>query len=248
VLLAAGPAAAQTTPPPASPQAPSSLDNYLVSWERKMLEVTTLQAQLTRSEKDPSFNKTQEFVGFAQYMKEKRGEATVNLATLEMRPKGKPNEIAEKFICTGTHLYAFNPAQQEVKQYKMPDPKPGSVAQDNVMGFMFGMRATDAKQRYDMKLAKEDQYYIYIDILPRLPADKADFLFARVVLNKDTFLPRQLWFQTSGSEVTWDIPVIRAGVQVNRADFDAPKIAPPWKLTVVPPQDGQPKVVRSGGP
>jgi TIGR03009 family protein len=242
LVLTAGPAAAQPAP------APSPLDNYLLNWERKMLEVTTLQAQLTRSEKDPSFNKTQEFVGFAQYMKEKRGEAMLNLATLEMRPKDKPNEIAEKFICSGTHLYQFNPAQMEVKQFELPKPKPGSVAQDNVMGFMFGMRAKDATQRYDMKLAKEDQYYIYIDILPRLPADKADFLFARIVLNKDTFLPRQLWFQTSGSEVTWDIPVVRAGVQVNRADFEAPKLAPGWKLTVVPPQDGQPKVIRSGGP
>src|SRR5207302_968982 len=123
-----------------------------------------------------------------------------------------------------------------------------SVAQDNVMGFMFGMKAADARQRYDMKLAKEDQYYIYIDILPRFPADKADFQFARIVLNKDSFLPRQLWFQQSKTtEVTWDIPVVRAGVAVKRTEFDAPNVAPPWKLTIVPMQDGQPKVIRSGG-
>ena len=247
MLLTASPVAAQPAKPPQAP-APSALDNYLLSWERKMLEVKTLQAQLTRSEKDPSFNKTQDFVGFAQYMKELRADGVMNLATLEMRPKDKPNEIAEKFICSGTHLYQFNPAQKEIKQYELPRPRPGSVAQDNVMGFMFGMRAVDAQRRYEMKLAKEDQYYIYIDIQPRLPADKADFLFARIVLNKDTFLPRQLWFKSSGNEVTWDIPVVRTGVQVNRADFEAPKPAPGWKLTVVPPQDGQPKVIRSGGP
>src|SRR5205823_4904579 len=118
------------------------------------------------------------------------------------------------YVCTGTHLYQFNPAQLEVKKYEMPKPKMGQVAQDNVMAFMFGMKALDAKSRYDMKLAKEDTYYIYIDIQPKLPADKADFQFARIVLNKDTFLPRQLWFQQSGSEVTWDIPRVATGMKV----------------------------------
>ena len=248
LLLACGSVSAQPVPPPAQP-APSALDTYLLRWEQEMQKVQTLQAQLARTDKDTSFNKTQKYAGFAQYLKEVQPDKTVlNLATLEMRAEAKPNEIAEKFISTGTHLFQFLPAQMEVKQFEMPKPKPNSVAQDNVMAFMFGMRAADAKQRYDMKLAKEDQYYIYIDILPRFPADKADFQYARIVLNKDTFLPRQLWFQQSGSvEVTWDIPVIRTGMQVKRSDFEAPKVVSPWKLTVVPPQDGQPKIIRSGG-
>jgi TIGR03009 family protein len=234
--------------PPAQPPM-SKLDDYLLRWEQEMQKVQTLQAQLARTDKDTTFNKTQKYLGFAQYLKEvQRDQSVLNLATLEMRPEANPKEFSEKFISTGTHLYLFSPAQMEVKQYEMPKPKPGSVAQDNVMAFMFGMRAADAKQRYDMKLAKEDQYYIYIDILPRFPADKADFQYARIVLNKDTFLPRQLWFQQSLSvEVTWDIPVVRTGMQVKRSDFEAPKVAPPWKLTIVPPQDGQPKVIRSGG-
>jgi TIGR03009 family protein len=243
LLVAGGPVAAQAPPPP-----PLSLDECLQRWEQKMQQVQTLQAQLTRVEKDPSFNKVQEYIGYAQYMKEKRGAAVVSLATLEMRPKAKPNEIAEKFICTGTHLYQFDVAAMEVRQYELPKPKPGQVAQDNIMGFMFGMRAADARERYDLKLTKEDQYYVYIDILPRLPQDKADFTAARVVLNKDTFLPRELRFQHSGSDVLWDIPYARAGVEVKRTDFDAPKVEKPWKLTIVPRQDGQPKVIRSGGP
>ncbi len=54
-----------------------------------MLEVKTLQAQLARTEKDPSFNTKQEYIGYAQYMKEKRGDVVFNLATLEMRPKAE---------------------------------------------------------------------------------------------------------------------------------------------------------------
>jgi len=101
-----------------------------------------------------------------------------------------------------------------------------------------------------MKLAKEDQYYYYLDVTPLLPADKADFQFARIVLNKDSFLPRQLWFQqTKAREVTWDIPAIKAGVQVNPADFVAPKVEKPWKLTMQPLQnEAPPKVIRSGTP
>src|SRR5262249_45377629 len=153
------PPASPPAPPPQPPQ-PSPLDNHLLRWEQEMQKGQTLQAQLTRTEKDTAVNKTQKFVGFAQYMKETNGQATLNLATLEMRPESKPNEIAEKFICTGTHLFQFLPAQMEVKQFEMPKPREGQVAQDNVMAFMFGMRAVDARKRYEMKLAKEDQYYI----------------------------------------------------------------------------------------
>src|SRR5262249_45575429 len=149
--------------------------------------------------KDKTFDTVQKFTGFAQYMKAGAGATGMNLAMLELRPEGK-GEISHKFICTGTFLYQFLPAQKEVRAYELPRPKPGQVAEDNFLSFLFGMKAEEAKRRYDLRLAKEDQWYVYVDILPRFPRDKADFQRARIVLNKDSFLPRQLWFeQPNGS-------------------------------------------------
>ena len=100
-------------------------------------------------------------------MKEVQPDKSVlNLATLEMRPEANPKEFSEKFISTGTHLYMFSPAQMEVKQYEMPKPKPGAVAQDNVMAFMFGMRAADAKQRYDYSKALQVGRFLDEEVRP----------------------------------------------------------------------------------
>jgi TIGR03009 family protein len=246
LLLAAAPAAAQAPPmpQPQPQQAPNALDNYLLRWEQEMQKVQTLAAQLVREEKDPQFNTAQKFVGYAQYMKTGAGPNALNLAMLEMRPEGK-NEISEKFVCTGTYLYQFVPSAKEVRAHELPKPQPGQVANDNFLSFLFGMKADEAKKRYELRLVREDQNYIYVEIAPRFAQDKADFKRARIVLSRDTFLPRQLWFeQPTGTDVTWDIPAIRAGVQVNRADFDAPKPPPGWKLVAVPHGQEAPPTVR----
>jgi hypothetical protein len=141
------------------------------------------------------------------------------------------------------------PAQKEIRAYELPKPKPGGVNDDSFLGFLFGMKADDARKKYNLTLAKEDKWYVYVDIVPRNQADKVDFARARLVLNRDSFLPRQLWFEhANGNEVTWDIPQLRSGVVLRREVFDAPRPPAGWKLVPVrvnntPP----PRVIRGGG-
>jgi TIGR03009 family protein len=237
---------AQQPPPPAAAANPA-LDRYMLRWEQEMQKVQTLAATLNLTEKDKTFETVKKFAGFAQYMKAGAGTSGMNLAMLELREEGK-KEISHKYICTGPYLYQFLPAQKEVRAFELPKAKAGQVADDNFLSFLFGIKAAEAKRRYDLRLAKEDQWYVYVDIQPRSPRDRADFQKARIVLNKDTFLPRQLWFeQPNGSEVLWDIPRIMNGAKVNRADFDAPRMPPGWKMTQVPQNaDLPPRVVRPG--
>ena len=124
--------------------------------------------------------------GTARYMKP-------NLAMLEMQERGNPQRF-EKYICTGTYLYEYAPQNKQVRVHELPAPRPGQVMDDNFLSFLFGMKADEARRRYDLRLVKEDQWYIYIEIHPRFSADKADFQRARLVLNSQTYLPRQLWF------------------------------------------------------
>src|SRR5262249_33600881 len=127
ILFLCSPLAAQTPPAPPPAQAPAAanpLDNYLLRWELEMAKVTSLQAEVNRIEVDTTFNKKAEFIGFAQYLRDTKDRTNVlNLATLEMRLKTKPNELAEKIICTGTHLYVFFPQALEIRQYEIPKPK-----------------------------------------------------------------------------------------------------------------------------
>ena len=112
--------------------------------------------------------------------------------------------------------------------------KPGQVGEDSFLGFLFGMKAVDAKKNYDLKLYKVDAYYVYIDVAPKTAAGKADFTRARMVLDKTTYMPRQLWFEeANGNEITWDIPRIDLGAKFDRRIFDAPRAPAGWKLVPV---------------
>jgi TIGR03009 family protein len=230
------------------PQAPSTaananrLDAMLLRWEQQMRSVQTISAQCTRTTLDKTFQDREVFEGTAKYMKP-------NLAMLELQKQGKP-QVFEKFVCTGTFLYEYVPQNKQIRVHELPAPKPGQVADDNFLSFLFGMRAEEAKRRYDLKLVSTDQWYVYIEILPRFPADKADFHRARLVLNNQTFLPRELWFeQPNGTEVKWDMPKIESGVVLNRTEFVTPAIPKDWTLVRVPrtsemQRDMPPRVVR----
>jgi TIGR03009 family protein len=184
---------------------------------------------MVRTTKDKSpLGGDEVFAGKALYMKP-------NLAVLEMQNKANPQKY-EKFLCTGTFLYQWVPSSKVINVYELPKPQPGQQAQNDFLSFFFGMKAEEAKQRYDLKLIKEDQWYVYIEVLPKLAADKADFAKARLVLNQNTFLPRQVWFeQVNGNEVMWDLPKAQRDLPVDRNEFMAPgKLPPDWNMVKVP--------------
>jgi TIGR03009 family protein len=214
------------------------LDALLLQWEQKMQAVKSLAAQCTLTKEDKTFKSTDVFEGTAQYLKP-------NLASLYLIKKNKP-DVFERYICTGTYLYEFVPQSKIVRVHELPPPKNGQVADDNLLSFLFGMKAEEAKRRYELSLAKEDQYWIYINVLPRFQPDQVDFNRAQLVLSATTFMPRRLWFeQPNGNEVTWEIPQIQPNASVNRSDFTAPRLDPGWKLEQVPRrQDMTPRVVR----
>jgi TIGR03009 family protein len=251
IVLASGAVAGAQTPSSAAKPGPTAadaakLDGYLRRWEGEMRKVQTLSAILGRINRDKAFGTTTKYTGYAQYMRAGNGPTALNLAHMEMKEETKA-DFAEKVICTGTYLYMYAPAQKEIRAYEIPRPKPGQVSDDNFMSFMFGMKAEEAKKRYSLTLAKEDKYYIYVDVVPRFAADKAEFARARLVLNRDSFLPRQLWFEhANGNEITWDIPKLQSGVSIDRRVFDAPKAPAGWQLVPVSRAAGNtpPRVVR----
>lgn len=240
-------ARAQPMPPPALDPSRNRVDELLVRWEQEMRKVQSLSAQCTRIEENKTFKYTDVFHGTARYLKASDAGKVTNLAMLEMRKKDKP-EVWEKFACNGTLLYQYVPSAKEIRVHQLPPPKPGQVADDNLLSFLFGMRAEEAKRRYDLKLVKEDQWYFYVEIFPRFDQDKADFQKARLVLNKDSFLPRQLWLeQPNGDTITWDVPKIELNVQLNRQEFDRPQVPQGWKQVQAPAakaSDPPPRIIR----
>jgi len=241
-----GPALCQAQTPPMTVAPPITaptldpqkvpLDKYLLRWHEEMGKVQTLALRCTRDDISKIHNTKDTFEGTIHFMKP-------NYIILQLTKKGKPEQF-EKIICTGNNLFQFVPGAKEIRQYQALGAKPGE--DDNALSFLFGMKPEDIKKRYDLTLAKEDNNYIYIDVAPKMKEDKAEFSKARIVLNKDNFLPRQIWFQQPNTEeVLWDIPTIQSGVKLEKKDFAVPQVPQGWKMVQgLAPQNDPPRVVR----
>jgi TIGR03009 family protein len=242
-------AVAQQSPAqPANPAAVSAadraklLDAHLLAWQDQMQKITTLQMEgIERIDKDNQLKYVSKWIGVAKYRKP-------NLAVLTLVREDK-REIFEKWICTGAAIYQYAPQEKAIHIHPLPVKKDGQVSEENFLSFLFGMKAEEAKKRYDLQISpgkENDQYYIYIDIRPRDPRDKQDFEQARLVLNKDTYLPRQLWFRhPNQDETTWNIPKAQSGVEIDRREFQAPEPPKGWRMVQgQKPADATPRVIR----
>lgn len=248
-LLTLGAVAFAQNPQPAkAPNAnDAKLDGYLEKWELKMRDVKMLKAILARTDKDKVMSRTDELVGEASYLRSGEGPSALNMATLELKVKNKA-EVAEKMVCTGSYLYVFAPAQKEIRVFEMPKGK----TDGGFLDLLFGMKAKDAKQKYNLSLVKEDQWYVYVSVSPKDAKDRAEFTRAQLVLDKNSCLPRQLWFEhNNGNEVTWDVPrVFTTGLNLDRRSFDAPRPPNGWKLVPVAQEKAPqpPRVIRPTNP
>jgi TIGR03009 family protein len=248
VLLTGLPAVAQGQKP-AEPQVgtPEQLAAVLQRWEKELTAVKALSAECVRTEVNRTFGYTDVFTGSVHYLKHEAGERVANLAALHMEKKGKP-EVYERFVCTGDFIYQFVPDKKELRVYKVTAPKPGQAQDDNFISMLFNLKAGDASRRYDMTLqAPNDPNYVYLHVKPKRAEDKAEFQQARLVLSRDTFLPRQFWFeQPTGDHVTWDITKLTNNAALKREMFAAPEKPAGWQLIEATRKDAEPapRIVR----
>jgi len=202
----------------------SHLDSYLMRWENEMKGVTSIVVpDCVRTDKERGEIKT--WKGEARYLKP-------NFAALRLIQQQDP-KIYELLISTGTNLYEYRPQTQKLVIHELPPAKFGAF-DNNLLSFLFGMSAMDAKRRYDMTLSRDigpdNPHYIYIGITPRYVEDKKEFVRAELVLYSATMLPRRLWFQQpNDTQVTWDLPNMDTKTQLHVSDFTPPDAPRGWE-------------------
>ncbi len=189
----------QQQPAPALPPNPR-LDSLLDQWEAKMTSIKSIEAQIARQYDDKTWKTKEVYTGSAYYQ-------APNLARLELGRQDNPALNYERYICTGQFTYQFVPAQKQLRVYNMGPLQNGGGAQGNFLTFLVGMKAAEAKKRYNIRLAGEDKWYIYLEVTPRYAADKADFSTAQIALRQQEFTPAMLIYtEANGNIATWNIP------------------------------------------
>lgn len=241
------PIAPMPQPQPVLDPKNSRLDELLLLWEQRMKNVESIHViDCVRVDKEKS-GLVKTWKGEARYLKP-------NYAAIRLEQQ-EDKQFVEMMISTGTYLYEYRPQFKKLVIHDLPPPRHGNF-DSNLLSFLFGMTAAEAKQRYQLTLSRDldetNRHYIYIDILPRYAEDKKEFTRAQLVLFASTMLPRRLWFeQPNGSQIQWDLPNMDTERRLQPSDFQAPPPPPGWETqrvhlpsTLPTGRDNPPRVVR----
>jgi len=174
-LLAAAPAVFPQAPPADPPQIPAALGTHLTAWEARNKQVKTLSAACELVKRDTVHRKEKVYTGTLTCMKP-------NLARLTLAAKTAPADSVA-YLCDGASVYEYDGPGKRVTEHRLPAANPNGAADNLLLAFLSGsMTAADAVKRFDLSLVKEEEYYVYIGVKPRLPRDLQEFESATLVL------------------------------------------------------------------
>jgi hypothetical protein len=153
---------------------------------------------------------------------------------LSIAPKPQPDR-PEITTTDGKQLWHVIPHQKQLFVYPLPDSGPSLLGGGSwLLSLMTGLKSDEVRKRYGFQLTKEDDYYAYLEVVPRLPADRGNFKRARLVLNKDQGTIRQLWYETAaGDEVTWNVTDVDLKPTLQPQDFEVTTPSSDWKVTEI---------------
>lgn len=218
LMLSAAIAAGQP-PVGGAPVAPAAqpdpkLDEHLGKWEKTMGDLSNFRFELSLKKTEVTFKQDKPYSGVVLCMKP-------NYAVLRLNYDGdKTGADYEAYISDGKAVYQYSGLEKTITRWKFPDPKANPAgATDNLMlDFLSGMKAKDAKQRFNLSVFKEDANYVYLDVLPVLAKDKAEFQQLRMALygpsTKFAYLPAQVFLvKPNGDTEQWKFTGPQTNIQ-----------------------------------
>ena len=211
-LFFALPLFAQTpAPAPTVPSSPERLDQVLNAWEQRMSSLENFSAKCSRTTVYDLTKKSTTFVGEAAFMKP--NVARIDLTVQEEADKKDADKTNfDRMYCTGQYIFEYSPRYKKIIRHEIPKNDP--TADNLILAFMRGMKAADAKKRFNMTLTKETEWYAYVYITPKSEADKQAFTAAQLTIfiknsipeNEPNLnsIPCRLWYKMPNrNEVTY---------------------------------------------
>ena len=243
VVLAQGPQKLEPLPEKKAPAnaGDEKLNGLLKDWENKMKSVDCFMVKCKRIDVDGLKGKRISYSGEARYLKP-------NFALLDLAGEQTPDpkdQVHEMTISTGEKIYEIKIHDKHVRIHDMP--KNGMAEEATFLNFLLGVKSDELRKRYDLTLKKanDGERFIYIGIVPKLPADRQEFVEAELMLYSRwiaeikpanpalapwAMLPARIWFKApNGDESTWTFEEYDLKANL-RAESFMPKIPQGWKV------------------
>ncbi len=273
VLLASAlPLVAQNAPFPAPPH-PSSqrLDALLKGFAERTSSLESFSTKTTCTIVHPLTKQATALVGEAAFLKPNL--TRIDLAQQDEVGKQDADELdLVRLYCDGTSIYEFLPKDKLILVHELPKKSLTNCPAlwERLTNCLHGMISdrfslwrgplscfrgtteTDLKDRFDITLAKESDWYAYLMITPKTSADKQEFAVAQLTIwlkNPNpqgqkadlTMLPCRLWYkQPNGREVTHTFRDTQPNAVLDKKSFLPPQIEG-YKLEKVAPPVAKPE-------
>jgi hypothetical protein len=208
-------------PPKEEKKAETPLENVLRKWAEADENVREMHVRFTKTTTDRTFDQKIVIKGQASIKKP-------DLGRVDLRDKDGRMETIWVLESKRLHSFDFGEKTERIMPFPI-ETRP--LREDNELRILhpatflgislteiqeqfrwsvFGPQARDISPRFNVRLAKEDKWYLYLDITPRNREKNSWFYRGRVVLNRDGYHVRQLWLErANGDEVCTDYLDIR---------------------------------------
>lgn len=220
-------------PPVAAAAAPDPvLVGHLKGWEAAMKNVDTFAVEAKITYKDLITKRESTSVGNIWCMK--GGYARLSLVKLVGKDEKANPADYKAFICNTTTLYEYDSAEKVVTTVTFGK---NGVGNNILLDLMSGMTDVAAMKRFDLKLSKVEEPYIYIEATPKTVEDKAEFETLTLVLCNASvkgraYIPRMIVLRKANGQQTetWDFPDPKVNpTGIVKSHFD-PTLPEGWRV------------------
>jgi TIGR03009 family protein len=149
-----------------------------------------------------------------------------------------PNVVGEHWVCDGKSIHQFRHEQELHVVQPIPPQMQGQSIVDGPLPFLFGADAKKLKARYFLKVDEQSpEDAIFLRAYPRFQADKANYDWVRLSLDRKSLLPRAMELHLpdrSRHTYIFDLATVSVNgrFELIKGLFEAPRTPLGWKKVV----------------
>jgi TIGR03009 family protein len=211
------------------PAVTPELDAILKEWEAKSAAVKRLEGKFERITYDDTFNVQKVATGKYCFQFPDKGSLhqtgkEVPAGTLGSQPPNRKEPYIvksgtnERWICDGEKIFKFDDSKV-YEEIEIPPTDRGQNIRNAPLPFVFGMKAVEAKQRYQFILNEKgtNESQIRVLVIPLMQQDQSNYKQADVILDRTTCLPLAVQLTSPTGESRDVYKFERASRVVNRS-------------------------------
>ncbi len=202
------------------------LEQILKDWERESAKIKVLHGEHQRCEFNKVFGVEKQSKGMFYFEAPDKGR--IDMQGIAVKPGTKSKTINpdtklpyaldsgmdQGWICTGNEVLVLTPSEKQFEAFPIPPNMQGEKIIQSPLPFLFGMKAEEAKRRFQLTLRGQNETSYVIDAVPRLQMDAQNYSHAMIALDKTNFIPRGVQL------------IDPAGTQMTKYTFSEIKVNP----------------------